>query len=183
MRRVAVLMAAAMLIGGCGGGASLTAPPSHTPSASTMSPVPVGPTPSAARSATEVAGRVMFDGKKCQYEGPLVMPSGTIVTFTFEPTPAVEQSMMVVFAVRSDVTKEQFDSPSNPPYGTTTPWFVNDTYAWEWDGSSSYSVTLAIVRSGTYVWDRYGVVCVNKYGESPVPYGYSLIQLVEPVGS
>lgn len=120
MRRTTALVAALLLLAGCGGSGgdagSDSAP--ATGSGVAQSEPTVVPTTTPA----EVEAKVVFDGDSCSYAGPEAVLDGTKVAFEFEATAKPDDIAMIVGGVEPGTTWEQFvDWAANNPAGGPPP--------------------------------------------------------------
>jgi len=129
MKRFATLMgAAALVIGACGTGASSSPTPAPTP-ASTGTPSAGAVTPAPAATPDAIVVAVTFDGTKCTYTGPAVVPTGSTIAWTLVNTPAaLEGSSGAALAVAPVVD------------GTTWEQIVADVATGKSDGFPAWAV-------------------------------------------
>jgi hypothetical protein len=122
---------------------------------------------------------VTFDGKNCVYSGPTVVPSPTVLTIDYTPTPAQEGSMVFTFALRSDATQKDLADPSLPAIGEGVPWFaIGSTFhGMEGTGTSSYTLQVWPADASGHVFDKYVVGCLASGAGIPAA-GMTIIQLV-----
>jgi hypothetical protein len=129
MKRFATLMgAAALVIGACGTGASSSPTPAPTP-ASTGTPAAGAVTPAPAATPDAIVVAVTFDGTKCTYTGPAVVPTGSTIAWTLVNTPAALEgsrgAALVVVPVVDGTTWEQIVADVDTIKGTDIPaWSV-----------------------------------------------------------
>lgn len=82
--RLVLTVIAMLAFAACSSGASQT--PAGSPSPDTASSPAATPTPTASPTPPVVDVVVTFDGTTCAYEGPKVVPDGTVMHWTFTPT-------------------------------------------------------------------------------------------------
>jgi hypothetical protein len=152
MRSLTVFLTVfAIVAAGCTAAAPPTASPSAAPAfvdtaSPSAAPAPVetaGPTtstPARSLALTEVGARVTFDGAKCAYTGPTVIPFPANLTIDYAPTSAQDGSFVGIIAVHSGTTQADLTNPSNPRVGEGVPSFAYiDTHVFmEGPGSFAY---------------------------------------------
>ena len=157
MRRLTTLVSAAVLfLAGCtSAGAPTSEPP--TPSAT---PEPSEAAPAATAAPDPLQVRVTFDGEKCVYEGPPVVPDGTEVRFEFEPTAATADiSAIVVGPVIAGMSRDEVEADLQGHPAHIQPRWVSDyNYAF---GPGVVAQTISSRRNGQPV-GGYLVVCVTS---------------------
>jgi hypothetical protein len=179
MRSVATLLCVLALVAGCTSSAA-TMPGAPTKTApteppATASPTPA-PTPTPMPSATAISARVTFDGSKCVYSGPTVIPFPATLTIDYAPTPAQEGSFVGIFALRSGTTAADLNDPSNGDIGGSTPAFVyEDTHMFtqgagrtEYRSVPSGGNPMAELGPDGKPYDTYAVVCIPALPGHPV---------------
>jgi hypothetical protein len=184
------LVALALVAASCtiGPGASpASSTPSHVASGTATAGPTAAPTGTPAPSPTQVSARVTFDGSKCVYTGPTVIPFPASLTVEYAPSAAEAGSWIGIFAVHSGTTQAELDDPGNPDIGEATPSFVYfATHAFsQGAGKGDYRSAVTGLNpmaepSGAAgkPYDTYMVVCIPSIPGKPVG-GSTILHVVD----
>lgn len=181
MGRLTTLIAAlALLVAACTGTPVATSSSAATathPPAPTTTPAPATLAPSS--TGRLIPATITFDGSTCQYAGPTVVPSGSVIEWTLVNTPAalkgsIGGAILVchVFGGTSweDILAYNAEHPSlyDPP-----PWLASSQQFEPGDAAAGVPMrTLA----GPYAISVY---CVNADGDNRLVFPAALIQVLK----
>lgn len=195
MRATATMtLAIALVAASCTSSPVETGPPSSPPpntSAPTVTTDPATASPAAMASPTAVSARVTFDGKRCEYTGPTVIPFPADLTLEFAPDSAVKDAWVGITAIKSHTTQAQLDDPANPDVGAGTPSFVylaSHMFSGGAGKSEYRSVQTGLnpLADPTAVdghpYDTYLVMCMPSMPGRPAG-GFTILHVVAPEGS
>jgi hypothetical protein len=168
MRRITALVVSLVLVlAGCGGDGGETASAEEPTTTTQAAQEPTTTSQPAAQAVEAVDAKVVFDGEKCSYLGPAVIPAGTEVNFEFDDS--AHPAALVVLHVEDGTTWDQVVESTGP--GTarmTPPWVV------------SYRVQ---VETGTLVTTveqgDYLVACNTAPDDTDAVYPAVLIEVIE----
>jgi hypothetical protein len=205
MRHLGAILAVLLLLGGCTAGAATPQPasPVELPVASgaAAASASAGPAPSASvgrpgsvddrtpiQSPVGVFnGRITFDGERCAYAGPTVIPSPATLRLEYAPTADQAGSMALFTPVLSETTQTDLDrviADERYGYGTVNskpiPEFMVYTMMGGISSSSVQDVPVEVRHMGR-VYDKVAIFCIT-YPGMPAEGHFgpgAILQLVE----
>lgn len=132
----------ALTLAACSSGA--TTGPSTEPSPEPSVEPAVSPAPSAAPTeAPDPLGLwVSFDGTACTYTGPLVIPDGTLVEFSYAATEGTEPSILLVTGVYVGTTWTQVQQDADRLRSTDWPDWITQWSMIRVDSGDSALMTI-----------------------------------------
>ena len=169
MRRPIALLASILLAAGCGTAAPATPAASPTPTAAPVATPSPSSSPEPSSSHPALSVRVTFDGEDCVYSGPLVIPSPSLVTVTYAPTPTQEDSAVFLFPIEHGTAMADFEAVSNDPKyrsgpgGVAPPFILTEPGAWvSYLGTGVFDFEMRIHTVNDIDYDAYSIVCHTK---------------------
>ncbi len=188
-RFTTVIGALVLVLAACTGSASPAPTPAPatpvpaTATPATATPAAVAPTPTAS-TRPAVTGAVTFDGQKCTYAGPAVLPRGAEVTLTFTNTAAALKgsrgAALIVLPVVDGTTWETILANAKAT-------LLSEIPAWAIEGANGtelralYPEDAALGKTMWWVatYNLYYVLCGTAPEETNKPYPAILLKVLQ----
>jgi len=186
-RFTTLIVTLGLVLSACSGSASQAPNPMPTtpvPAAATAgapSPAAAAPTPTSGMALT---GAVTFDGQKCTYAGPAVLPRGAEDTLTFTNTPAALKgsrgAALVVAPVVDGTTWEKVLADTASTSATQVPdWIIQGA-----NGTEIKALYPEAAAVGTTMWfvatyNQYLVMCNTAPEETNKPFPAILLKVLQ----